>query len=118
MVMCVWHIVTATKCLGQAHEIDKYTPQHPPGNLIVFCPLCPQPSFNMEEGWECTPPKLQLVYVSLSGNLLIVNIHRHLNQTQITIDSNFHANNLMKNTDPDDVSLFCCWAHFPESVSY
>jgi hypothetical protein len=42
------------KRLGQAHGIDKLMPRRPAGNLVLYCPACPEPGFNM--GLDKAPP--------------------------------------------------------------
>ena len=42
----------------------------------------------------------------------------HLNQLQQTADGNHHANKYIKNTDPDDVSLFGGKAYFPDDKEF
>ncbi|KAJ3493118.1 hypothetical protein NLJ89_g11089 [Agrocybe chaxingu] len=101
LVVRVWRLLTATKRLGQAHGIDALLPNRPPGNLLVYCPACPEPQVNMEPHWDQTPVE-----------------YRHLNQTQHTADGNHHANKFIKNTDPDDVCLFGDRAYFPDNVKF
>ncbi|KAK0215319.1 hypothetical protein EDD85DRAFT_962691 [Armillaria nabsnona] len=86
MVSRLWEVMAMEHRSGQLHGISKYFPHCPPGSVIMHCPVCPEPGFNMEKGWEKTPPELC-----------------HLNQTFQTIDSNHHANKTHKNTNPDDV---------------
>ena len=57
--MRVYRVIIATKRLGQAHGIDKILCRRPAGNLMVYCPSCPEPGVNMEVGWERTPPELR-----------------------------------------------------------
>ncbi|KAF8955769.1 hypothetical protein BDZ97DRAFT_1709000 [Flammula alnicola] len=101
LVMRVWRILQAKKRLGQAHGIDTVLKNRPEGNLLVYCPACPEPGVNMEMGWEKTPLHL-----------------RHLNQMQHTADGNHHANKYIKNTDPDDISLFEGKAYFPDDTAF
>lgn len=44
--------------------------------------------------------------------------HRHLNQSQKTLDGNFQCNKMKKNSDPDDISLFQGNAYFPKDDLY
>lgn len=73
----------------------------------------------MEDGWQQTPPELRQVIIVL-GCLchFLISFARHLNQTQDTADGNHHANKYMKNTDPDNVSLFGGRSYFPEDSIY
>ena len=57
--MRIYRLITATKRLGQAHEIDRLLGNRPPGNLMVYCPSCPELGLNTEVGWERTPPELR-----------------------------------------------------------
>ncbi|KAF8966729.1 hypothetical protein BDZ97DRAFT_1756333 [Flammula alnicola] len=101
IVTQVWTVLTATKRLGQAHGIDDALPHRPKGTLIIYCPACPEPHFNMLPGWEKTPPEF-----------------RHLIQMQMTLDGNFHLNRYIKNTDPHDTSLFRGRAYIPDDQVY
>jgi hypothetical protein len=47
-----------------------------------------------------------------------LNKHRHLNQSQRTLDGNHQCNQFSKNTDPDDVSLCAGKAYFPLDSEY
>ncbi|KAF8907702.1 hypothetical protein CPB84DRAFT_1744604 [Gymnopilus junonius] len=93
VVTQIWTILATTKRLGQAHGIDAVLPHRPPGNLIVYCPVCPEPRFNMLPNWEHTPPHFRYVICSCWS---------HLIQLQLTLDGNFHLNRYIKNTDPHD----------------
>lgn len=99
--MRVWRFLTAEKRLGQAHGIDNLIPNRPDGTMVVYCPSCPQIGFNLEVAWHRTPKEL-----------------RHLNQSRKTADGNFHAGSYVKNTDPDDVSLYSDKAYFPDDADF
>ncbi|KAF8965358.1 hypothetical protein BDZ97DRAFT_1904028 [Flammula alnicola] len=101
VVTQVWTVLKAMMRLGQCHGIDQILPNRRPGNLIVFCPACPEPGVNMEPGWERTPNHL-----------------RHLNQTRFTADGNFHLNHFIKNNDPEEISLFRGNAYFPKDEKF
>ncbi|KAI0312439.1 hypothetical protein OF83DRAFT_1087012 [Amylostereum chailletii] len=100
-VVQIWGLLTARKRMGQGPSVDALMPQHPAGSLVVYCPACPQPGFNMLAGFEMTPSNL-----------------RHLNQSQCTLDGNFHCNKLKKNTDPEDFSLWDGKGHMPHDPTY
>jgi hypothetical protein len=85
------------KRMGHAHGIDRFLPNRPAGNLVLYCPACPEPGFNIESH-QMPPPKWA----------------RHLLQSQMTLDGNFQLNRMKKNSDPDDVSLCKGKGHFPE----
>jgi len=59
IVTRVWRFLTSKKRLGQAHGIDSLLSHRRPGNLIVYCPACPDPHLNMEDNWENTPDALR-----------------------------------------------------------
>ncbi|KAF9545130.1 hypothetical protein CPC08DRAFT_823958 [Agrocybe pediades] len=99
MVMRIWRLLVATKRLGQGHNISSKLPHQ--REFIVHCPSCIDPYLNAEQGWEDTSKE-----------------YRHLNQTQFTADGNHHSNRYLKNTDPDDISLFEGKAYFPEDSEY
>ncbi|KAF9037448.1 hypothetical protein BJ165DRAFT_1532135 [Panaeolus papilionaceus] len=100
-VMQVWRLLMMTIWLGQAHGIDAELVHHQLNNMLVHCPLCPEPHVNMDESWQ-----------NLLSSL------RHLNQLQLTADGNHHANRYKKNSDPLSYSLFHGRAYFPEETSY
>ncbi|KIM35704.1 hypothetical protein M413DRAFT_51930, partial [Hebeloma cylindrosporum] len=88
LVMRVWRLLIATKRLGQHLEIDSFLPHRREDNLIVHCPTCPEPHINMEDGFERTP------------------------------HGNHHSNKYIKNSDPDDISLYDGRAYFPNDAEY
>ena len=51
-------------------------------------------------------------------NLICLDLSRHLNQIQRTLDGNFQCNQFNKNTDPDDVSLCAGKGYFPLDSEY
>ncbi|KAK0207804.1 hypothetical protein IW262DRAFT_1469143 [Armillaria fumosa] len=71
------------------------------GNLIVFCPICPEPDFNLEPGWQTMSPEF-----------------KHINQQNLALDRNFHQNKTIKNSDPDNISLFEGKTYFPKDAAY
>ncbi|KAF7300128.1 CxC2 domain-containing protein [Mycena kentingensis (nom. inval.)] len=88
-VIRIYNYLTLRKRAGQAHGIDGVLSHRRAGNLLVWCPACPEPGFNSDPVSSTTPAEL-----------------RHLNQIQRTLDGNFQTGQFNKNTDPDDVS-FC-----------
>ncbi|KAF8059505.1 hypothetical protein FPV67DRAFT_1390176, partial [Lyophyllum atratum] len=100
-VFRVWTIITAKRRSGQMHGIDHVLDHRPNGNMLVYCPACPEKGVNMENNWEATPEALL-----------------HLNQRVRTIDGNFHVGKYAKNTDDDDVSLFRGCSYIPEDGAY
>ncbi|KAJ6558994.1 hypothetical protein B0H10DRAFT_1846219, partial [Mycena sp. CBHHK59/15] len=87
-VVRVFNFLTLKKRSGQFHGIDKLLPHRPVGNLLVWCPACPEPGFNSDPNCPKTPT--------------------HLRQ----------CNQFSKNTDPDDVSLCAGKAYFPLDSEY
>jgi hypothetical protein len=116
--MRFWRVLIATKRLGQAHGIDSLLPYRPAENLMVHCPACPKPGVNLEDGWDKTPDFLWFVIFLLNTLLNLNPFFSHLNQTQVTVDGNFHANRYAKNSSPDDYSLFEGCAYFPDDKEY
>ncbi|KAK1230695.1 hypothetical protein PQX77_006210 [Marasmius sp. AFHP31] len=96
----LWPFFEAEKRFGHVHGIDKVQRGRRPGNLVVYCPTCPDPT-NMEPGWERTPHEL-----------------RHLHQTHLTLDGNFQANHYSKNCNPNDVSLWGGRSYIPLDSVY
>ncbi|KAF7295985.1 CxC2 domain-containing protein [Mycena kentingensis (nom. inval.)] len=97
----VYNYLTVLKRTGQRHGIDALLTHRPPGNVLVWCPACPQPGFNSDPACPETPRDL-----------------RHLNQLQATLDGNFQTGQFSKNTDPDDVSLFKGKGNSPVDAEY
>jgi hypothetical protein len=52
--------------------IDEWITTRAPGALIVFCPSCPEPGFNMEDNWESTPSCLRY---ALLQHIIIYVLH-------------------------------------------
>ncbi|KAJ7051625.1 hypothetical protein C8F01DRAFT_1066754 [Mycena amicta] len=100
-VVRVYNFLTLKKRTGQLHDIDSVLGHRPSGNLLVWCPACPEPGFNSDPICVSTPAEL-----------------RHLNQIQRTLDGNFQCNQFNKNTDPDDVSLCDGKGYFPLESEY
>ncbi|KAJ7360665.1 hypothetical protein DFH08DRAFT_683848 [Mycena albidolilacea] len=100
-VVRVFNFLTLQKRTGQFHAIDAVLSHRPKGNLLVWCPACPEPGFNSDPCCPKTPHHL-----------------RHLNQSQRTLDGNFQCNQFNKNTDPDDVSLCAGIGYFPLDSKY
>ncbi|KAJ7926641.1 hypothetical protein B0H13DRAFT_1862093 [Mycena leptocephala] len=100
-VVRVFDFLTLRKRSGQLHSIDSVLNHRPKGNLLVWCPACPEPGFNSDPNCRKTPHHL-----------------RHLNQSQRTLDGNFQCNQFNKNTDPDDVSLCAGKGYFPLESEY
>ncbi|KAJ7138606.1 hypothetical protein C8R46DRAFT_1321618, partial [Mycena filopes] len=100
-VVRVFNYLTLKKRTGQFHNIDQFLPHRPAGNLLVWCPACPEPGFNSDPNCPTTPAHL-----------------RHLHQSQRTLDGNFQCNQFNKNTDPDDVSLCAGKGYFPLDSDY
>ncbi|KAK7059994.1 hypothetical protein R3P38DRAFT_2496266, partial [Favolaschia claudopus] len=92
----LWGVLTLMKRMGQEHGIDKHFPHRPAGNLVLYCPSCPEPGFNMDSKLGVLPAEL-----------------RHLNQQRDTLDGNFHCNKAKKNYESADISLCGGKAYFP-----
>ncbi|KAJ6596536.1 hypothetical protein B0H10DRAFT_1828264, partial [Mycena sp. CBHHK59/15] len=97
----LWGVLAMEKHLGQVHGIDDVLTHHPKGNLVLMCPLCPEPSFNMDPHLRDLPPHLRfMVFIAIFRD---------------TLDGNFHCNKGKKNTDPTDVSLSEGKSYFPHN---
>ncbi|KAF9058584.1 hypothetical protein BDP27DRAFT_1240595 [Rhodocollybia butyracea] len=55
----IWRKLRIDKHTGQAHNLSAAFPHQIPGSIVQFCLACPKDGFNMEEGWERTPPELK-----------------------------------------------------------
>jgi hypothetical protein len=103
-VVRVWRVLTMEKRSGQAHGIDSIINQQPPGSLLVRCPACPRPSFNMDPDWqgvETSYRSVKCLTLANSDNI----VSRHVHRLYISNDGNFHQQSKSKNSDPSDVSL-------------
>jgi hypothetical protein len=49
-VVRVWRLITVLKRTGQAFGIDNILAHRPKGNLVIYCPACPEPGVNTVEG--------------------------------------------------------------------
>ncbi|KAF7331346.1 CxC2 domain-containing protein [Mycena kentingensis (nom. inval.)] len=100
-VVRIYNFLTLKQRAGQLHRIDEVLTHRPAGNVVPYCPACPEPGFNSDPVCTTTPIEL-----------------RHLNQIQRTLDGNFQCNQYNKNTDPDDVSLHKGTGNFPIDAEY
>jgi CxC2 like cysteine cluster associated with KDZ transposases len=58
-VVRVWRLIVVMMRLGQAFGIDNILTHRPPGNLVLYCPSCPEPGFNVPENSPKTPNHLR-----------------------------------------------------------
>ena len=58
-VVRVWRVLVLHMRLGQAFGIDRVLTHRPPGNLIVYCPVCPELGVNVGMGQPKTPTHLR-----------------------------------------------------------
>ncbi|KAJ6467420.1 hypothetical protein C8R45DRAFT_778039, partial [Mycena sanguinolenta] len=100
-IVRVFNFLMLKKRSGQYHGIDRVLPHRPAGNLLVWCPACPEPEFNSDPNRSKTPSHLL-----------------HINQSQRTLDRNHQCNQFSKNTDPDDISLCTGKGYFPLDAEY
>ncbi|KAH6874855.1 hypothetical protein BKA70DRAFT_1479844 [Coprinopsis sp. MPI-PUGE-AT-0042] len=94
-VFKMWKILLAEKHCGHNHNIDSVLIDRPPGHLAIGCPTCPEQNVNTDRTVQW-PQEL-----------------RHLKQIRLTLDGNYHANHLIKHSDPNLVSYFEGRAFFP-----
>ncbi|KAJ6616911.1 hypothetical protein B0H10DRAFT_1914847 [Mycena sp. CBHHK59/15] len=118
-VVRVFNFLTLKKRTGQLHGIDAVVLHRPSGNLLAWCPACPEPGFNSDPNCPKTPHDLRYVrLIQVEQVELRFLVCRHLNQSQRTLDGNFQCNQFTKNTDPDDVSLCAGKGYFPLDSEY
>ncbi|KAJ6626039.1 hypothetical protein B0H10DRAFT_1781972, partial [Mycena sp. CBHHK59/15] len=58
-VVHMFNYLTLKKWTGQLHGIDAFLPHCPSSNLIVWCPVCPEPGFNSDPNFPKTPNHLR-----------------------------------------------------------
>src|ERR1700722_14547712 len=116
-VVCVWQVLTMKKGSGQAHGIYSIINQQLPGSLLVQCPACPRPFFNMDPDWqgvETSYRSVKCLTLVNSDNI----VSRHVHQLYISNDGNFHQQSKSKNGDPSDISLVNGRGTFPDDQVY
>ncbi|KAH6905648.1 hypothetical protein BKA70DRAFT_1107378 [Coprinopsis sp. MPI-PUGE-AT-0042] len=94
-VFKMWKILVAEKRYGHNHDIDSVLVDRPRGHLATRCPTCPKQNVNTDRSIK-RPQEL-----------------RHLKQIRLTLDGNYHANHLIKHSDPNLESFFEGRAFFP-----
>jgi hypothetical protein len=62
----VFNYLTLVIRSGQLHGIDLLLPHRPKGNLLVWCPACPEPGMNGDPNCLETPRELRYAF----GNIL------------------------------------------------
>jgi hypothetical protein len=113
----IWKVVAMRKRSGQLHGIDRLLPHRQPGSVIVRCPACPEPFFNMDKDWKSTPQDMRCVYIYVP---IIVSsfLRRHINQLFIAEDGCHKFQKKKKIGNPDDVSLLGDTGYFPDDKKY
>ncbi|KAH6910251.1 hypothetical protein BKA70DRAFT_1100708 [Coprinopsis sp. MPI-PUGE-AT-0042] len=94
-VFKMWKILLAEKHYGHNHNIDTVLVDRPRGHLATGCPSCSEQNVNTDR--SVSWPKE----------------FRHLKQIRLTLDGNYHANHLIKHSDPNHESFFEGRAFFP-----
>ncbi|TDL22683.1 hypothetical protein BD410DRAFT_803124, partial [Rickenella mellea] len=97
----IWRHLTMVKRSGQAHGIDTLVPHRQPGSLVVMCPTCPEPEFNMSPGWKHTPTSMSYIH-----------------QIQLGADGNFRLQKKTKRDDPNDRSLAPGRSYFADENTF
>jgi hypothetical protein len=69
-VVRVWNYLTLLKRAGQLHGIDQILLYRPAGNLLVWCPACPESGFNSDMNCPKTPPtvSIPLLHPGINGS--------------------------------------------------
>ncbi|KZV77999.1 hypothetical protein EXIGLDRAFT_583392, partial [Exidia glandulosa HHB12029] len=94
-----WRVLKMLIRSGQAHAIDKHLPTNRwPGSVVVVCPACPEPEFNLQENWEelLSNPEHRYKFILWHGT-----------------DGMFKTYLKVKRRDKDDDSLLSGQAFFP-----
>ncbi|KAF9070205.1 hypothetical protein BDP27DRAFT_1175383, partial [Rhodocollybia butyracea] len=55
----IWRKLHIDKHTGQIHNLSESDafPHRTPGSIMHYCLACPEDGFNIEKGWEQTPPE-------------------------------------------------------------
>lgn len=118
----IWPLLESEKRFGHLYGdgMEISYPRRPQGNLMVYCPSCPEVGVNMEPGWETTPPNLRYVVfcVWYQSRSFLSFAFRHLHSSRRTIDGNMKCGNYGKKNNMNDISLFAGRAYMPEENAY
>ncbi|KAJ3717726.1 hypothetical protein C8R42DRAFT_547207, partial [Lentinula raphanica] len=94
----IWPLFLAEKRSGVFYGkgMKEAFPLRPPNDLRTGCFICPEAQVNVEDRCDRTPEILQ-----------------HTQSQRWVVDGNMKTGNFVKNSDPDDASLFAGRAYMP-----
>ena len=95
----MWRDLKAQINAGLGHETERVSK---PGDLTIFCPVCPQPDINLPQGWKNDPRRYQLSILSM---IVMLMISRWLYNRSVVIDGNFSAEHLKMKQPEGDFAL-------------
>lgn len=60
----IWPMLLAAKRFGDVYGkgMEILYPKRRKGNLMIYCPACPEANVNMEAGWQRIPKELRYVF--------------------------------------------------------
>jgi hypothetical protein len=64
----IYGLIVARRHSGQALGISKFLPRRPEGDLCVWCPVCPEPGVNLENGYRTSLKNDPLPYKQLPAD--------------------------------------------------
>lgn len=117
----IWPMLLAAKRFGEVYGkgMDILYPKQRQGNLMIYCPACPEAGVNMEPGWQRIPKELRYVHLSIDFDLTLLRTPvRHINAIHIAVDGNFQTNHYAKNGDANDIPLFAGRGYMPDALWY
>ncbi|KAJ3777023.1 hypothetical protein FB446DRAFT_784650 [Lentinula raphanica] len=99
----IWPLFLAEKRSGlfYGEGMKEAFPLRPANDLRNGCFICPEAEVNMEDGWEKTPDYL-----------------RHTQSQRWVVDGNMKTGNFVKNSDPNDASIFAGRAYMPSEQQF
>ncbi|KAJ3772331.1 hypothetical protein FB446DRAFT_643696 [Lentinula raphanica] len=99
----IWPLFLAEKRSGVFYGkgMEEAFPLRPPNDLRTGCFICPEAQVNVEDRWDETPEIL-----------------RHTQSQRWVVDGNMKTGNFVKNSDPNDASLFAGRAYMPSEQQF
>ncbi|KIP01514.1 hypothetical protein PHLGIDRAFT_80473 [Phlebiopsis gigantea 11061_1 CR5-6] len=95
-----WRHLKMLKRFGRGHE-SSGTKGTRPGELVLQCPACPRPGYNLPENWESVSNDMKFLYTMV-----------------IAIDANFRLKRRAVSSEERDPALGSGWGHFVENSQY
>lgn len=115
-----WRHLKMLKRAARAHSKDGVEGTKP-GELALLCPACPQPDYNLPNGWETAEPQKRCSGFFFSPHLCYNSCHHlcsWLYALFLGIDANFRLKRKKVSSEERDPSLGGGWSFFVEEKNY